>query len=80
MAHHRETPVLCTGLNPGEGVWSLLRRGPLANIAFDDDDHLERTLRRGLRHIQNRPELIDGCLTGTVLELTHHPTTPRIDQ
>ncbi|SOF02712.1 hypothetical protein SAMN05446589_9890 [Streptomyces sp. OV198] len=38
-----------------EGVWSLLRRGPLANTAFTDDEHLQRTLRRGLRHIQLPP-------------------------
>lgn len=62
-------------LNPVEGVWSLLRRGPLANTAFTDDDHLKRTLRRGLRHIQLRPDLINGCLAGTGLSLTHHPTT-----
>lgn len=43
-----------------------LRRGPLANTAFalantafTDDGHLERTLRRGLGHIQLRPDLID---------------------
>ncbi|MFD7409787.1 IS630 family transposase, partial [Streptomyces sp. NPDC059866] len=58
-----------------EGVWSLLRRGPLANTAFTDDEHLERTLRRGLRHIQLRPDLVDGCLVGTGLTL--HPTTTR---
>ncbi|GGL06012.1 hypothetical protein GCM10010094_78430 [Streptomyces flaveus] len=63
-----------------EGIWSLLRRGPLANVAFTDDDHLERTLRRGLRHIQHRPDLIDGCLSGTRLTLTRHPTTNRRDQ
>ncbi|MFJ8385613.1 DDE endonuclease, partial [Streptomyces sp. NPDC094438] len=53
---------------------SLLRRGPLANTAFTDPDHLERTLRRGLAHIQHHPELIDGCLTETGLVLTPHPT------
>ncbi|WP_445276292.1 IS630 family transposase [Streptomyces longispororuber] len=74
-------PSYAPDLNPVEGVWSLLRRGPLANVAFTDDDHLEHTLRRGLRHIQRHPELIDGCLTGTGLRLTHYPTTtPRIGQ
>lgn len=67
-------------LNPVEGVWSLLRRGPLANLAFTDDDHLEGTLHRGLRHIQHRPHLIDGCLTGSQLQLAHPPTTPRRNQ
>ncbi|MFB7333713.1 transposase [Streptomyces adustus] len=56
-------------LNPVEGVWSLLRRGSMANIAFTDPDHLTRTLRRGLAHIQRHPELIDGCLTENGLTL-----------
>ncbi|MGW4698328.1 transposase, partial [Kitasatospora cineracea] len=34
-----------------------------------DPEHLVRTVRRGLRKIQYRPHLIDGCLTGTVLTL-----------
>ncbi|MFF9755395.1 hypothetical protein ACF1FC_21880 [Streptomyces sp. NPDC014344] len=45
-----------------------------------DDDHLEHILRRGLRHIQHRPALIDGCLTGTGLELTRRPATPQKDR
>ncbi len=75
-----QLPSYAPELNPVEGVWSLLRRGPLANIAYTDDDHLERTLRRSLRQIQRRPNLIDGCLTGAELELTHYPTTPRRSQ
>ncbi|MGW7427679.1 IS630 family transposase [Streptomyces sp. NPDC054813] len=49
-----QLPSYAPDLNPVEGIWSLLRRGPLANTAFTDDDHLERTLRRGLRHTQQR--------------------------
>lgn len=75
-----QLPSYAPDLNPVEGVWSLLRRGPLANVAFTDDAHLERVLRRGLRRIQHHPELIDGCLAGTGFSLTHHPTTPRRGQ
>ncbi|MBA4867379.1 transposase, partial [Streptomyces sp. PSKA54] len=50
-------PSYAPDLNPVEGIWSLLRRGPMANTAFTDPDHLIRTLRRGLRHIQHRPRL-----------------------
>jgi hypothetical protein len=42
-----QLPFYVPDLNQVEGVWSLLRRGPLANTAFTDDEHLERTLRRG---------------------------------
>lgn len=55
-------PSCAPDLNPVEGVWSLLRRGPPANVAFTDDENLERALRRGLRHMRLRPNLIDGCL------------------
>lgn len=69
-----QLPPYAPDLNPVEGIWSLLRRGPTANTAFTDPDHLTRTLRRGLRHIPLRPALIDGCPAGTGLPLT--PPTP----
>lgn len=68
-----QLPSCTPDLNPVEGIWSLLRRGPLANTAFIDDEHLKRTLRRGLRHVQLRPDLIDGCLAGTGLALPPPP-------
>ncbi|WP_331728603.1 IS630 family transposase [Streptomyces sp. NBC_01176] len=71
-----QLPSYAPDLNPVEGVWSLLRRGPLANVAFTDDAHLERVLRRGLRRIQRHPELIDGCLAGTGFSLIHHLSLP----
>ncbi|WP_455711929.1 IS630 family transposase, partial [Streptomyces bobili] len=39
-----QLPSYSPDLNPVEGVWSLLRRGPMANTAFTDPDHLTRTL------------------------------------
>jgi hypothetical protein len=36
-----------------------------------------RPLRRGLRQVQYRPDLIDGCLTGTGLTLTTPPLQPQ---
>ncbi|MFF3401528.1 transposase [Streptomyces sp. NPDC002659] len=72
-----QLPSYAPDLNSAEGIWSLIRRGPLANTAFTDDDHFERALRGGLRHIQQRPNLINGCLASTGLTLTRHPTTTR---
>ncbi|MGW0425372.1 IS630 family transposase [Streptomyces sp. NPDC003015] len=66
-------PAYAPHLNPVEGIWSLLRRSSQANTAFTDPDHLMRTLRQGLRQIQYRSNVIDGCLAGTGLTLT----TPR---
>jgi transposase len=65
-----QLPSYAPDLNPVEGIWSLLRRAATANVAFTDRDHLIRTVRRGLRKIQHRPHLIDGCLTGTGLILS----------
>ncbi|WP_256260299.1 transposase [Streptomyces atratus] len=65
-------PPYAPDLNPVEGIWSLLRRGWLSNVAFSTPEHLVQTVRRGLRHIQYRSHLIDGCLTET--GLTIRPT------
>ncbi len=62
-------PPYAPDLNPVEGIWSLLRRGWLSNVAFSTPDHLMRRIRSGLRHIQYRSHLIDGCLTGTGLTI-----------
>ncbi|MGW3121058.1 IS630 family transposase [Streptomyces sp. NPDC001107] len=65
-------PPYAPDLNPVEGIWSLLRRGWLSNVAFSTPEHLVQCIRRGLRHIQYRSELIDGCLAET--GLTIRPT------
>ncbi|MET9662168.1 transposase [Streptomyces sp. NPDC006510] len=62
-------PPYAPDLNPVEGIWSLLRRGWLSNVAFSTPEHLIRTIRSGLRHIQYRSNLIDGCLTETGLTI-----------
>ncbi|MFD3557865.1 transposase [Streptomyces goshikiensis] len=67
-------PAYAPDLNPVEAIWALAR-GATANTAFDTPDDLDRTLRRELRRIQLRPDLINGCLTATGLTLTL-PTPP----
>jgi transposase len=62
-------PPYAPDLNPVEGIWSLLRRGWLSNVAFSTPEHLIRRIRRGLRHIQYRSDLIDGCLAETGLTI-----------
>ncbi|MFD4634999.1 transposase [Streptomyces sp. NPDC058284] len=63
-------PAYAPELNPVEGIWSLARRAGQNNTAFTDPDHLMRALRRTLRGIQYRSDVIDGCLTATRLTLT----------
>jgi len=48
----------------------------LANLAVASFGHLVQVIRHGLKKIQYRPGLIEGCLAGTGLTLDHieHPT------
>ncbi|MFE0063256.1 transposase, partial [Streptomyces sp. NPDC059003] len=60
-------PPYAPDLNPVEGIWPLLRRSRQVNTAFTDPDHLLSALRRGLRQLQYRGDIIDSCLTATGL-------------
>ena len=68
-------PPYAPDLNPVEGIWSSLKRGPLANLACPAFSDLTRAFRNGLRAIQRRPSLIEGCLaeTGLTLEMHEQP-------
>jgi hypothetical protein len=57
-----QLPSCAPGLNPVEGIWPSLKRGPLANLAFTGHAHLLQVIRHGLRKIQHQPGLIEGCL------------------
>jgi hypothetical protein len=45
----------------------VLRRTATANRAFADPDDLITAVRRGLRQLQYRHDVLDGCLIGTGL-------------
>jgi hypothetical protein len=64
-----QLPSYAPDLNPAEGIWSLLKRGPLANLAAAGLTHLTRVVKRGLKKIQYRAHLIDGCLLETGLDM-----------
>ncbi len=53
-------------LNPQEGIWSLVKRD-LGNLAAADLAQITRAVKRRLKQIQFRPDLVDGCLAGTGL-------------
>jgi hypothetical protein len=63
-----ELPSYAPELNPAEGIWSLLRRS-ITNCLTTDLAGLEKLVRRKLKMIQYRPELMTGCLTETGLIL-----------
>ncbi|MFD5065231.1 hypothetical protein [Streptomyces sp. NPDC058394] len=62
-------PSYAPDVNPVEGIGSTIRRGVLANLAAAGLDHLIQTIRRGMKQVQYRPDLINGCLGQTGLTL-----------
>lgn len=65
-------PTYAPELNPVEGVWSHMKRG-LGNLAVGGVDELVAAVKKRLKQIQHRPELIDGFLTQTGLTLGAQP-------
>lgn len=61
--------MLPPDLDPVEGTRSVPRRNTTANRAFADPQDLITAVRRGLRQLRYRHDLLDGCLTGTGLVL-----------
>lgn len=60
-------PPYTPDLNPVESLWSVLRRTTTANHAFADPHDLTTAIRRGLRQLRYRPDVLNGCLTDTGL-------------
>jgi transposase len=61
-------PAYAPDLNPQEGIWSLVKR-EIGNLAAADLGQITRAVKRRLKRIQYRPELVDGCLVATGLML-----------
>ncbi|WP_199791187.1 MULTISPECIES: transposase [unclassified Streptomyces] len=61
-------PTHAPDLDPTEGVWSLLKRD-IGNLAAADLGRITRAVKRKLKMLRYRPEVIDGCLAGTDLLL-----------
>lgn len=63
-----QLPAYAPGLNPTEGIWSLVKRD-LGNLAAADLSEITRTVQHRLKKIQYRRDLVGGCLVGTGLTL-----------
>ncbi|MFE9046496.1 transposase [Streptomyces sp. NPDC007818] len=61
-----QLPSYTPDLNPQEGKWSLVKRD-IGNLAAADLGQITRTVKRRLKQIQYRPDLVNGCLVGTGL-------------
>lgn len=49
-------------------MWSLVKRD-IGNLAAADLGQITRAVKRKLKMLQYRPEVIDGCLAGTGMAL-----------
>jgi transposase len=63
-----QMPAYAPDLNPAEGVWSLMKRA-IANFVAAGLRGLVRIVKRKLKKIQFRPDLLDGCLAETGLAI-----------
>ncbi|MFI8347661.1 transposase [Streptomyces sp. NPDC085596] len=63
-----QLPTYAPELNPTEGIWSLVKRD-IGNLAAADLGQITRTVKRRLKQIQYRPQVVDGCLAGTGMAL-----------
>ncbi|MFJ3214956.1 hypothetical protein ACIPLC_03415 [Kitasatospora sp. NPDC086801] len=61
-------------MNPQEGVWSLVKRD-IGNLAAANLGQITRAVKRRLKQIQYRPDLVDGCLAGTGLIMDGRPAS-----
>lgn len=61
-----QLPSYAPDLNPTEGIWSLVKRD-IGNLAAADLEQITCAVKRKLKMLQYRPEVIDGCLSGTGL-------------
>ncbi|WP_455711024.1 IS630 family transposase [Streptomyces hydrogenans] len=61
-----QLPTYAPDLNPQEGIWALVKRD-IGNLAAADLGQITRVVKRRLKQIQYRPDLVDSCLAGTGL-------------
>ena len=61
-----QLPTYAPDLNPREGIWALVKRDT-GNLAAVDLGQVTRVVKRRLKQIQYRPDLVNGCLAGTGL-------------
>lgn len=63
-----QLPTYAPDLNPQEGMWSMIKRD-IGNLAAADLTQITTAVKRRLKKIQYRSDLVDGCLAATGLTL-----------
>jgi len=62
-------PAYAPELNPDEQVWSNIKYGRLSNYAPRDTQQLRQRLRRELRHLGKRPDMLSSFIQHTKIPL-----------
>jgi hypothetical protein len=70
-----QLPAYAPGLNPPEGIWSMVKRD-IGNLSAADLAQTTTAVKRRLEKIQYRSHLVDGCLAAAGLPLGSRPTSP----
>ncbi|OMI33072.1 putative transposase [Streptomyces sparsogenes DSM 40356] len=63
-----QLPAYAPDLNPQEGIWSMIKRD-IGNLAAAGLTQITTAVKRRLKKIQYRSDLVDGCLAATGLTL-----------
>jgi hypothetical protein len=63
-------PTYAPELNPVEGIWSVFNATVLASLAATGLEQVIGVIRHGLKRLQYRPAVLDGCLAGIGLTIT----------
>ncbi|WP_329600086.1 transposase [Streptomyces pseudovenezuelae] len=61
-----QLPAYAPDSNPQESIWSLVKR-EMGNLAAADLAQITMAVKRRLKQIQCRPDLVDACLAATGL-------------
>ncbi|WP_412080820.1 transposase [Streptomyces sp. SCL15-4] len=67
-----QLPSYAPDLDPVEGIWSVLRRTTTADHAFADPDDLITAVRRLLRRLHHRPDVLAAASPPPDSDASHH--------
>jgi transposase len=65
--HVERLPAYAPELNPGEGLWSHLKRVELRNVCGFNLGHLRQELRDAVKRVRRKPRVIKGFFSGAKL-------------
>lgn len=60
--HLEQLPAYAPELNPDEGIWRYLKRVELKNVVCRDLSHLRDELRKAVKRLRHRTEVIQSCI------------------